>query len=87
MEVSEEGPANLRCKIEKVATQIKWRKFEGNGGIVVEKIEAAGGLATENILALVNKTYRTGEIPEMMKETEFIVIPKSKVPLIVKNTG
>ena len=57
---------------------MNWRKSEGSDGIVVEMIEAAGSIATKKVLALANKIYRTGEIPEIMKEAEFTVISKKE---------
>ena len=78
LEDSEEGPAILRCEIEEAVRQMKWRKAEGSDGIVIEMIEAAGGIAIDKVLALANKIYRSGEIPELMKEAEFMVIPKKE---------
>ena len=78
LEGSEEGPAILRCEIEEAVRQMKWRKAEGSDGIVIEMIEAAGGIAIDKVLALANKIYRSGEIPELMKEAEFMVIPKKE---------
>ena len=36
----------------------------------------AGDIAITKILELASKIYESGEIPEVMKEAEFIVIPK-----------
>ena len=58
--------------------QMKWQKSEGSDGIVVEMIEEAGDVAKNKVVALANKIYESGEIPEMMKVTKFIVIPKKE---------
>ena len=78
LEECEAGPAILKSEIAEAVRQMKWRKAEGSDGIVVEMIEAAGDIAIDKVLALANRIYRTGEIPEIMKEAEFIVIPKKE---------
>ena len=55
---------------------MKWRKAEGSDGVVVEMVEAAGEFGTEKITELANRIYSTGQVPEAMKESEFIKIPK-----------
>ncbi|XP_063885526.1 uncharacterized protein LOC135113837 [Scylla paramamosain] len=57
---------------------MKWRKAEGSDGVVVEMVEAAGDFAIEKITELANQIYDTGNIPERMEESEFIVIPKKE---------
>ncbi|XP_045129077.1 uncharacterized protein LOC123514883 [Portunus trituberculatus] len=41
-------------------------------------VEAAGDFAVEKITELANKIYDTGNIPERMVESEFIVIPEKE---------
>ena len=55
---------------------MKWRKAEGSDGVVVEMVEAAGEFGIEKITELANRMYSTGQVPEMRKESEFIVILK-----------
>ena len=55
---------------------MKWRKAEGSDGVVVEMVEAAGEFGIEKITELANRIYSTGQVPEAMKESEFIVILK-----------
>ena len=55
---------------------MKWRKAKGSDGFLVEMVEAAGDSVITKIVDLTNKIYEAGDIPEMMKEAEFIVIPK-----------
>ena len=69
------GPPILRCEVEKALRRMKWRNAEGNDGVVVEMVEAAGNFAIVKLTDLANKIYNTGSIPEKMKESEFIVIP------------
>ena len=54
---------------------MKWRKAEGSDGVVVEMVEAAGEFAINKITSLTKSGYNTGQVPENMKESEFIVIP------------
>ena len=72
------GPYILKREVEKALGRMKWRKAEGNDGVVVEMVEAAGEFAIEKITELANKVYRTGIIPKRMEESEFIVLPKKK---------
>ena len=55
---------------------MKWRKAEGSDGVVIEMVEAAGEFGIRKITDLANLIYSTGEVPENMKESEFLVIPK-----------
>ena len=43
---------------------------------MVEMVEAAGEFGIEKITELANRMYSTGQVPEMRKESEFIVILK-----------
>ena len=43
---------------------------------MVEMVEAAGEFGIEKITELANPIYSTGQVLEVMKESEFIVIPK-----------
>jgi hypothetical protein len=74
----EPGPPILKDEVKKAVKSMKWKKAEGSDGIVVEMIEAAGEFAISKITELANKIYSTGGIPERMKESEFIVIPKQE---------
>ena len=70
------GPPILKEEIRKAVSNMKWRKAEGSDGVVIEMVEAAGEFGIDKITELANKIYRTGQVPESMKESEFIVIPK-----------
>ena len=41
-------------------------------------IEAPGEVAINKVVALANKIYESGEISEMIKKTEFIVISRKE---------
>ena len=62
--------------MEKVVKCKKWRKAEGSDGVVVEMVEAAGEFGIRKITDLANSIYNTGQVPDKMKESEFLVIPK-----------
>ena len=50
--------------------------MEGHDRLVVEMVEEGEEFAIEKITEIANKIYQTGIIPNKMKESEFIVIPK-----------
>ena len=75
-DIIEPGPPILRTEVEKAVKSMKWRKAEGSDGVVVEMIEAAGEFVINKITNLANTIYSTGQVPENMKESEFLVIPK-----------
>lgn len=52
------------------------RKTEGSDGIVVEMEEALSEIAMSKISDIAKKVFCIGTIPQKMKESEFIVIPK-----------
>ena len=70
--------STLRCEVEKALRRMKWRNAAGSDGVVVEMVEASGNFAITKLTDLANKIYSTGNIPERMKEPEFIVIPKKE---------
>ena len=68
----EVGTNILRSKVELAVKKMRWRKVEGSDGVVVEMVEAAGEFTMAKIVELSNKFYRTGKIPERMRESQFI---------------
>ena len=74
----EPGPPILKEEVEKAVKSMKWRKAEGSDGIVVEMVEAAGEFGLGKITELANLIYSSGNVPEKIKESEFIVIPKKE---------
>ena len=55
---------------------MKSRKATGNDEIAIEMIKAAGSIVIQKLTDLANQIYNTGYIPEKMRESTFIVIPK-----------
>ena len=72
------GPAILRKEVDEAVRKMKWGKNEGSDGYMVEMMEAAGDNAKTNIKGLANNIYESGDISEIMKEAELIVIPKKR---------
>ena len=64
--------------MEKALRRMKWRKAEGSDGVVVEMAKVTENFAITKSTDLANKIYRTGNIPERMEESQFIVIPKTE---------
>ena len=57
---------------------MKWKKAKGTDGIVVVNVQASGDITITKILDLANEKYESGDIPDILKEGEFIVILKKK---------
>ena len=72
----EPGLPILKEEVEKAVKSMKWRKAEGSDGVVVEMVEASGEFGLRKITELANLIYSSGQVPESMKESEFLVIPK-----------
>ena len=64
--------------MKKLVQTRKWRKVEGGKGAVVEMVEAAGEFGIVKITDLANSMYSTGQVPDNMKFSEFLTIPKKK---------
>ena len=84
----EPGPPILRNEMEKAVRGMKWRKAvrgrkwrkaEGSVWIVVKMVEAGGDFTIRKTTELANRIYETGVLPDSMRESEFIVIPKKVV--------
>ena len=71
-----EGPNILNSEIKMAIKKMGTKKAEGEDEIVIEMIEAGGDIAIEKITKLANNIYNTGHIPDIMKKSTFIVIPK-----------
>lgn len=72
------GPTILREEIEHAIKSMRKGKAVGEDEISVEMIDAAGIFGLEKVTAIANMIYNTGYIPEMMRESTFIAIPKKK---------
>jgi len=70
------GENILKSEIELAIKSMRNGKATGNDKISKEMIEACEDLGTEKILDLANSIYNSGVIPNQMKESVFITIPK-----------
>ena len=55
---------------------MKNNKAPGNDNITKEMIEACGDIGISKLVTIMNKIYESGYIPQQMKESIFIKIPK-----------
>ena len=72
------GPPILRSEIENAVKRMKSGKAAGEDGVVVEMIQAAGEFIMEKITRIANRIYNEGYIPEAMRESVFVTIPKKQ---------
>jgi hypothetical protein len=71
-----EGPPILKDEIAAAMKKMKNRKSPGTDGIMIEMLNATEDFAVDKITKLANKIYNTGYIPEEMKKSVFVVLPK-----------
>ncbi|GFN80868.1 endonuclease-reverse transcriptase [Plakobranchus ocellatus] len=82
-----EGPAILKEEVEHALSLMKQVKATGLDGIPVEVIKALEDLGISETTKLMNSIYKTGEIPEDMKKSIFITLPKNPGEPPYKNTS
>ena len=70
------GPENLKEEREEATTHMKKEKAEGSDEIVLEMLEAAGEFGLEKMTRLANSIYNAGQIPEKVRESIYMLIPK-----------
>ena len=71
-----EGPTILEAEVEKVINSMKIGKAAGDDGVTTEMLQAIGSLGIARITQLCNKIYDTGYMPDDLKQSTFIPIPK-----------
>ena len=71
-----EGPAILKDEIAAAMKKMKNRKSPGTDGMMIEMLNATEDFAIDKITKLANKIYNTGYIPEEMRKSVFVVLPK-----------
>ena len=54
-------------------------KVAGEDGIVIEMIEATEEFGMRKVADLANRIYESGYIPNAMRESVFVAIPKHQV--------
>ena len=62
--------------MNKAIKDMKRGKAAGGDEILLEIIEGVGNIGVEKMTNVANSIYETGQIPERMKESIFIAIPK-----------
>ena len=70
------GPSIIRAEVERAIAGMAGGKAAGEDGVVAEMIQAGGEVVVEKILEVSNRIYDTGYIPEAMRKSLFIAIPK-----------
>ena len=71
-----EGCEILASEIQSALQQMKNDKAIGNDNISKEMLQACGEIGIKKVCILANKIYESGIIPQKMKESIFITIPK-----------
>jgi len=70
------GPPILLSEIQEALRKMKYGKAVGNDKINKEMLTAIDNLGINKLHTIVNKIYETGTIPQQMKESIFITLPK-----------
>ena len=70
------GPIILKEEVEKAIYTLCPGKALGEDEITIEMLQALDEIGIDKITELFNKIYDTGYIPDDMKKSTFIPIPK-----------
>ena len=70
------GPEIMECEVRHALKKMKDGKATGADGIASEMINALEDYGLERTTKLLNKIYDTGKIPDDMKKSVFIPLPK-----------
>ena len=79
------GPPIIKSEIEQALKQMTNKNATGNDGIYKEMITACDEVGIDKLLSIANKIYNSGIIPEQMKQSIFVTIPKKGDLLECKN--
>ena len=71
-----EGPEILVKEVENAIKSMKNGKAPGDDGVTSEMLQALDQLGVTRVTELCNKIYDTGHIPEDLKKSTFLPIPK-----------
>ena len=66
----------LKSEVTEALRSMKNNKAPGNDNIMKEFLEACGDIGISKLAKVMNKIYESGCIPQQMKESIFIPIPK-----------
>ena len=70
------GPDITSQEVESTLQQMKKSKAMGIDNIPTESLQALGGFGTKQLTKICNQMYRSAEIPEDLRTSIFIVLPK-----------
>ena len=70
------GPDITSQKVETTLQRMKKGKAMGIDNIPTESLQALGGFGTKQLTKICNQMYRSAEIPEDLRTSIFIVLPK-----------
>ena len=73
------GPPIMQNEIRAAIKAAKKGRAAGEDGIVIEMIEATEEFGIRKITDLANRIYESGYIPNAMRESVFVAIPKHQV--------
>ena len=73
------GPPIMQDEIRAAIKAMIKGKAAGEDGIVIEMIEATEEFGMRKIADLANRIYESGYIPNAMRESVFVAIPKHQV--------
>ena len=73
------GPPIMQDEIRAAIKAMIKGKAAGEDGIVIEMIEAIDEFRIRKIADLANRIYESGYIPNAMKESVYVAIPKHQV--------
>ena len=71
-----EGHKILETEIRAAVKKMKRRKAAGPDGIVIEMMDALKDFGVELLTDIANDVYDSGEIPEDLRKSIFIALPK-----------
>ena len=73
-----EGHSILESEVKAALRSMKNNKALGNDNITKEMIRNGGDIGISKLVIIMNKIYESGYIPQQMKESIFITIPKKE---------
>ena len=73
------GPPIMQDEIRAAIKAMKKVKVAGEDGIVIDMIEATEEFRIRKITGLANRMDESGYIPNAMRESVFVAIPKHQV--------
>ena len=75
-ENNNDGPPIIRAEVNEAIRQMKNNKSPGPDKITKEELEALDETGIDTVVKLLNDIYNTGYIPEELRRSIFIALPK-----------